>query len=318
MAVFVLLGLCALAIDVGQWQLTKSQLQSEADAAALAGASQLPSGWPAAVTTASTNFASNQGSGDTATYANTTSSGGTAGDSVTVTATRPAATFFSSLFGITNKTITASATATIESVTTATDGDAVKPWGVMKGSFTYGQQVSLFGGLDQTGNFGAIDLPVNPPACGYSNGASGYRDNVSGSANGGNTICPLSVGDQVPTKPGQMAGPNAQGLALLIGNNADTFNQVVSVDGNGNATILKSSPRIVLVPIITNTDGTTNWPNGKKNILIVGFAEFFISSYDSKTVTGTFIKTVNAGSTGDGSGAWTPGTSGDTTVALTG
>ncbi len=132
--------------------------------------------------------------------------GGTANDSVTVTTSRPAADYFSGLFGITNRTITASATATIQSVTTVTDADGVKPWGVMNGSFTYGQQVSLFGGLDQTGNFGAIDLPVNRPSCGFSNGASGYRDNVSGSANGGNVICPLSVGDQVPTKTGQVAG----------------------------------------------------------------------------------------------------------------
>ena len=123
----------------------------------------------------------------------------------------------------------------------------------------------------------------------------------------------LAAGQRLPTHR-----ELAFALGALAHYNSDTFGQVVSVDGNGNATILRSSPRIVTVPIILNTNGTTGWPNGKKNIVIVGFAQFFISSYDSKTVTGTFIRTVSAGTAGDGSGAWTPSASGDTTVALTG
>ena len=315
---FALIGCAALAIDVGAWYLEKRQLQSEVDAAALAGASQLPQGWSAAQTSAGANFAKNQAAGDSVSYSNTTSSGGTANDSVRVQASRPAQIYFAKLFGIGSGTVTASATATIQTINTVTDAAGVKPWGVMKGAFTYGQTVSLFGGLDSTGNFGAIDLPVNPPGCGFSNGASGYRDNVAGSANGGNVICDLSVGQQVPTETGQMAGPNSQGLDALIGGNTDTLAQVVSVDANGNATILKDSPRLVTVPIITNTDGTTNWPNGKKNILIVGFAQFFISSYDKKTVTGTFVRTMSDGSAGN-SGAYQPSSaSGYNTVALTG
>ena len=312
---FALIGCAALAIDVGAWYLEKRQLQSEVDAAALAGASQLPQGWSTAQTTASSNFAKNQAAGDSVSYSNTTSSGGTANDSVRVQASRPAQIYFAKLFGIGSGTVTASATATIQTVNSATDADGIKPWGVMKGSFTFGQTVSLFGGLDQTGNFGAIDLPVNPPACGTGSGAANYRANVEGSANGGNTICDLSVGDQIPTETGQMAGPNSQGLDTLIGSNSDTLNQVATVGANGQATILKSSPRLVLVPIITNTDGTTNWPNGKKNVVIVGFAEFFVSSYDKKTVTGQFIGVQSAGNGGN-SGAYQPG-SGLNTVSLT-
>ena len=78
---------------------------------------------------------------------------------------------------------------------------------------------------------------------------------------------------------------------------------------------LKDSPRLVTVPIITNTDGTTNWPNGKKNILIVGFAQFFISSYDKKTVTGTFVRTMSDGSAGN-SGAYQPSSASGTTPSL--
>ena len=71
----------------------------------------------------------------------------------------------------------------------------------------------------------------------------------------------------------------------------------------------------MLVPIITNTDGTTNWPNGKKNIVVVGFAEFFISSYDGKHVTGKFIQNVT---TPNGTGSAYQPASTYTTIALTG
>ena len=46
-------------------------------------------------------------------------------------------------------------------------------------------------------------------------------------------------------------------------------------------------------------------------MLIVGFAEFFISSYDEKTVTGQFIRVQSAGN----GGAYQPG-SGLNTVSL--
>ena len=160
---FSLIGCAAMAVDVGAWYLEKRQLQAEVDAAALAGASQLPQGWSAAQTTAGSNFAKNQAVGDSVSISNTTSSGGTASDSVRVVASRPAKIYFAKLFGIGSGTVTASATATIQTVNAATDADGPKPWGVMQNSFSYGQTVSLFGGLDQTGNFGAIDLPLNGP-----------------------------------------------------------------------------------------------------------------------------------------------------------
>lgn len=50
-------------------------------------------------------------------------------------------------------------------------------------------------------------------------------------------------------------------------------------------------------------------------MLIVGFAEFFISSYEKKTVTGQFIGVESAGNGGN-SGAYQPG-SGLNTVSLT-
>ena len=68
---FALLGMCAMAIDVGSWYQVKRHLQNNADAAALAGAGVLPAGWSAAQTSAASNFAKNAKTGETAAYQNT-------------------------------------------------------------------------------------------------------------------------------------------------------------------------------------------------------------------------------------------------------
>jgi uncharacterized membrane protein len=47
-AMMSVIGMCALAVDVGSWYQVKRNVQAATDAAALAGASQLPAGQPAA------------------------------------------------------------------------------------------------------------------------------------------------------------------------------------------------------------------------------------------------------------------------------
>src|SRR5437763_3451554 len=69
---FSLLGMAALAIDAGSWYQTKRSLQADADAAALAGASPLASGWTYAQSAAQAEYTTNAGSGDTVTYQNVT------------------------------------------------------------------------------------------------------------------------------------------------------------------------------------------------------------------------------------------------------
>src|ERR1044071_5888471 len=60
-----LLGMSAMAIDVGTWYQDKRHLQSDADAAALAGASAIATN--TASTVASANFSGNKLSGETLT-----------------------------------------------------------------------------------------------------------------------------------------------------------------------------------------------------------------------------------------------------------
>src|SRR6185503_13654656 len=153
----VLMGMAAAAIDVGSWYLARRQVQSAADSAALAGASQLAVSWSSAASTAAANYATNGKSGDSVTYQNTTTLA--SGDTVKVTAHRTAPGFFSRIFGIHSMNLTATASATIKSYSKITSTGQVMPWAVMKDSWQLGSQYSLY--TDNTSpNNGAVNLPV--------------------------------------------------------------------------------------------------------------------------------------------------------------
>jgi uncharacterized membrane protein len=93
-----LLGVSALVIDLGSLYQQKQAVQAAADAAALAGASQLPSGWSATQAAVNHEYPLNGKAGDSVSSAQTIDL--TAGDSVTVTTSRTAPTFFSRPFGM--------------------------------------------------------------------------------------------------------------------------------------------------------------------------------------------------------------------------
>src|SRR5262245_34419694 len=104
---FSLLGMCALAVDVGSWYQQKRSAQSAADASALAGAPFLGVNWATAQSHATSEFTTNAKSGDTATYTNTTTY--VANDTIQVQVTRPAPSYFAKVFG--KGTITVKTTA---------------------------------------------------------------------------------------------------------------------------------------------------------------------------------------------------------------
>ena len=204
------IGFAGAAIDVGSWLQSKRSLQNAADAAALAGASQIPRDWASATAAATAEFAKNRKTGDTASYANT--SNAAANDSITVTATRQAPTYFTRIFGFMGVTITATARATVSSFTTVHSNQDIMPWGVMKDTYIPGQPYDIYTDNSSSNN-GALSLPyVNNANCPVPNGANPYRDEIDGSLN----ACPVSIGEQLDVKPGQNAGPTRQGIDTRI------------------------------------------------------------------------------------------------------
>jgi Flp pilus assembly protein TadG len=274
---FVLLGMCAMAIDVGIWYQDKRAVQASADAAALAGASLLPASWASAQTAATGVFNANKKAGDTATIAN--ASNLTSNDSVKVTVTRTQPSFFAKLLGKNNITIQASARATVESVTTLAPSFDVMPWGVPQNDYVFSHEYSLYTNSPNNANNGALSLPYQSGLnCPVPNGANPYRDEIAGVLN----PCSIPLGEVLDEKTGNNTGPTAQGLNTRI-TTWKPFNQIVEpVPGGANDTYTikdNSTRQLVLVPIVTNLQGGNTWPhNAPFQVRVVGFAWFVIES----------------------------------------
>ena len=320
---FGVLGMCALAIDVGSWYQQKQALQAAADAAALAGASQLPAGWSAAQTAGQQSYSRNGKGSDTVTLTQTSNL--TANDSVTVTARRSAVGYFVRILGISSVNVTVSARATVESYTTFASTGDVMPFGVMQGDYTLGSSYTIYGDGSSSNN-GALSLDIQSGSgCASANGASDLRNTVIGSS----IACPISDRPEVDTKPGHIPprSPKGSTAACPVGGRRSTR----SCDRTGTVSTpcsILTSPQLVLIPIVLNTNGSTTWPNGSSQVRIVGFAWFVItgcgnptkpgpcSNSDGKWVNGTFVSLINANTAGT-TGAWNPNTNSASTIELT-
>ena len=111
LALAVLLGMCAMVLDVGSWYRTQRRLQGTADAAALAGAQQLPD-TPSAAQTMALSYA-NQNGGNVLGADITVGTLYQANDIIDVTAKKTDSGFFSSVLGIVNADISATARARV-------------------------------------------------------------------------------------------------------------------------------------------------------------------------------------------------------------
>ena len=108
-AMVVILGMAAMAIDVGSWYQSQRHEQAVVDAAALAGAQALPDD-PAQAVSLAVNYAGKNGVTLTPSEVNISSAVG-ANDTIRVAAARPAPTFFAKIFGLNSVQVGASAAA---------------------------------------------------------------------------------------------------------------------------------------------------------------------------------------------------------------
>jgi hypothetical protein len=234
-------------------------------------------------------------------------------------------TGFAGIFGIHSVTVSASARATIQSFSQV-NGLDVMPWGVLQGSYITGAPYPIYTKDTANANNGAISLPyVNNANCPVPSGASIYSDEIAGTTQ----VCPVSVGETVQTKPGNNAGPTAQGLNQRI-TSWQTLSQIVQFQADGTVKLLQpNSPQLVLIPVLTNQSGQSAWPNGTSApMTVVGFAWFVITSCgnpllptycgnsDGKQVNGVFVRLETSATIGT-PGAYDPQSSTAFTVTLT-
>jgi Flp pilus assembly protein TadG len=270
------MGVAALAVDVGILYHTKLRLMNMVDAAALAGARQLPESASQATFTAD-QFADSNGRQDSDNWSRTVGRTSVANDTITATVIRPVDMYFARALGINEMMVNATATAQVWPVAAVT---GVVPFGVVWTNFAYGTTYSLKAGAGEghNGNFGALALGDT--------GASNYRDNIKYGYPGKLEISefqPLIV----ETEPGNMSGPTSTGVNYRI--NQDLYATF--------ETAAPTSPRVVTVPVIESLA-----VNGRGEVRIIGFAAFFLErvggSGQDNYVEGKFMRLVHPTATG--------------------
>lgn len=257
-------ALLALSIDVGLVVYTRTDLQKSADAAAFAGAQDLPSTSNATLT-AQQYVDENS---EPATNAVVTfQSQGSEPDTITVETSRDVEFFFAKLVGMNSANVKAKATV---QVAFYNGGRGIVPWGLIASNDPNSTllQNSCFDGWDSDGDpkfkqnmictlkvtagdnsggdFGALSLGGT--------GASTYKANI---AKGSQDI--FKKGDKVPSETGNMIGPTGQGIddrfdePVPDGCPGHDRDDVLINNDDGSVSIrsgCEESPRIVIIPVV--------------------------------------------------------------------
>jgi hypothetical protein len=265
----IILGCAALAVDVGMLTLEKAKLQNACDAAALAGAQELPDDITEAENKA-IKYADENGVPDTEITLIDITEGNR---KITVKAERTVSYSFARVLGINQGVVKAQASAENAPIN---EIGGLRPFGVVDDVFVLNSTVVLeLGSWDNVGgNFGSLAFDGS--------GGDVYRDTVE---NG--SISSWQIGDEVPTQTGNMVGPSRQGIS-------DIINQCTHTPECTSDSYQMDCPRIITVPLIDALD-----THGSTTVIIVGFARFFIdevSNGGSVAITGQFIEEVTVGS----------------------
>lgn len=284
LALFLLLliGFVSVGIDLAKLGATQGQLQTAADAAALAGAARIDSLTGHIIPAEATAAAIAVGAQNKA-FELTPTPVAIAGSDVEiltsqtirVTARREGSTgmvthFAAAFLGpVFHKLdMKASATAIVEPAGAVCCN--IIPMAAVPtdaGPFVVGCPTQYIlkepGGSGTNGNYGLLDLPacdqgvcagMNP------NGAATVKCLI---ANG--YCCCLTVGQKLDTEPGAKSGPVRQGLQTRWDNDSDRRDGICYEQYTGNG------QRVVVVPVVDGID-----VSGKKPVTLQGFATFFL------------------------------------------
>lgn len=271
------LGLAALVVDAGLLFASRARLQNVADAAALAGAQELPKSYGQAEQVARA-YAQENGALPAEIEVETDPVLNT----VKVTVRRQSSLFLARLLGFELADVQAAAMAQSQPVTSAT---GIVPLAVEQTSFEYGRLYTLKTGAPPqmgAGEFGALSLGGS--------GASRYEDNLKYGYSG--VIRVGEWGDVIDTETGNMSGPTSRGIEYRI--NQDPSSTFPDFE--------RSSPRLVIVPVYVPAE--INNKNQIKRVRVVGFAAFFLkgetASGNDNYVEGYFVESVAVGETSPG------------------
>ncbi len=268
-----LVGMIAYVVDTGNIYESRRSFQTAADAAALAGAQELPDA--GAAQQAAFDYArlhEIEPEGVTVSIESTF----VANDTIQVTVQDlDKGLFFGGIFGKNSTRVGADATAIIGSPSFLNN---IVPFGILEQDWVPGNEYTLKWGPQEDGhnhgNFGALALGGT--------GGNNYRKNIREGYSG-----KLSVGAVIDTEPGNMMGPTVQGTNDRISDYHDyTFNSFdeLTDEVDGKYVLRDSSDsQFVVCPLIDRV------PFGRKEVTIMGFVPFIITGISGSEVYGTFI-----------------------------
>jgi len=272
-AITALIGMAALVSDFGLLSLNKTRLSSIVDAAALAGARELPQS-PLMAYQKAEEYAKLNGASNSEISINISENN----SKLHVKAERTVKLTIASLFGINTGKVNASATA-ITGAFSSIRGAA--PLGVPEQEFNFGHEYVLKQGshgsrLLGPGNFGALNLGEDN----NSGGSNLYREYLKHGYDG-----LLKIGDTVGVESGNMSGPTREGIKYRLDRCC------------GNCTPENLKPDCPAILIVIVYDPQTIDPNKKvTEVTISGFAAFLVTevprSGNESIIKGYFLDIV--------------------------
>ena len=276
------IGMMALVVDMGSLYQDRTSLQSVADAAALAGAQELPRS-PSEATQAATDYIT-KNRADIDSINILISSTMAANDTITATVNNPDSPIrFGSISGASSANVSAVAKARVGS---PAELGTVVPWGVIQDEWVPGTEYPL-----NKDKFG--ELSFN----GESTGGSVYRNNIAIGAN-------VKIGDMVTIEflHGFKSGPTIQGTETRVGPAelldkffiaSDSEDDLTAPLVGGGYRLAKDDSQFVMCPIVSQETAIIG--EGP----VIGFAPFIITYFDKKEVRGTFLNEALIVYTGD-------------------
>lgn len=261
----VMIGFAALVVDFGGLKLEQNRLINVADAAALAGARELPD------TNMAKQIAEEYARFNGATDDEITVSFPNGSGEIKVEARREKEFFFGKALGVTAGTASANATAAYGAVSGMS---GIVPFSIPDQELEYGVEYELKAGSHDDygpGNYGALALGLK--------GASSYRNNIRYGYDG-----IVRVGEWIETEPGNMSGPTEDGVEYRI--NQCQHTPECTFDNHH-----PDCSKVMIVPIYDPAS-----IQGRDEVYIVGFGAFFLKEVrgqgNNSSVVGYFIELV--------------------------
>lgn len=310
--IVALLGVGALTVDAGALYAERRQMQTAADAAALAGVQALPDTAQAQSLAAQYAQANTHAAGAAQVQTSQHWSSSLGPDTIKVRLVDSDFDLFLARFlGQDSTSVGAEATARMGSPTTY--GSGLMPFGIIANGTTqapYGYSTGgviplvVDNGMQDQGNWHYVDLTP------FTDGANNTKEVIR---NGGTTD-PVSIGDIIVTQTGAPNNPNFKEMSDYVERTCapHALSALVYDSANGvyeptHAADGSHCNRLITCPVITIVAGTDpyNWDavTGSEDVRIEGFLNMFISNDPTAkdgTLLATFVQVVPANAFGPG------------------